>query len=350
MKNSRIVIIFICILIVWTFAINYYVVDKFKDIKVTNDVNQYNVSGFSTDFSKIIDKNKKSIVSIKQNELVSTGFIYASENDKVYILTSYHGVSNNDSHIEVYFHNGAKTGGNIKAKDIYLDLAMIECTFPYDVMPLSLGDNTLLNDGEFVLSIGVAKKLDYDFSSQFGMISSRYREISNRISYDEQLFDYYLSTIQLSGEFKEGYSGAPLLNMNGETVGMISMKDSDVVFATTIDEIKIVAEKMLNGEEYEKIDLGTSGFYLCDLETYEKTGLNIALDVVDGYIIKDMKPNSLANYLGLMKGDVIVSINGRNITDSSSMLEVLYSEAKELEIETIRNGETLVFRGPVSND
>lgn len=343
MKKNLLITI-ILILVVWLIVLSFSLVQNHSTSKSPSEIKEYNVTGFSTDFTKVIDSNKSSIVSLNQNEVYSTGFIYSSDNGHVYIVTSYHGVSEGED-VMVNFNSGVSTLGKVIGHDSFCDVAVIDCEFPYEVRTLILGDATLLNDGEFILSIGTSSSMEYDFSSAFGMISSKYREIENNISFDEENYNYYLGIIQLNGEFVNGYSGAPILNMNGEAIGMITMEDDGKVLAVTINEINIVAQKIINNEEYSRIDFGLKGKYLKDLENYETTSLNIGLEVTDGYYVVDVLPTSFASTIGINKGDVIIRVNDIEIMDFASFLDVIYSNATEFDISLIRNGELLSLKG-----
>ena len=347
MKNNRLFYLLFAVLFIWLLILS---INSFSNRNLTevNEIKEYNVSGFSTDLSKVYDQNKSSIVSVEQNDNISTGFIYAKKDNLVYIVTSYHGVSSG-SGLSVYFNNGVRAKANVYKYDIFNDLALVECDFDYDVKPIVLGNSSLIKTGEFVLGIGSAGSIEYGFSSQFGMISNSYREILNHITYEGNRHDYYLGLIQLSGEFAQGYSGSPLFNMNGEVVGMINMKDDEVVLALPINEIKVVVEKMLNDEDYQKVQLGIKGRFVADLEKYESTSLNIGVEIVKGYFVEETLNNSLAYKLGINKGDVILSINGVEINNVDDMRKAEYSLLDEYEIIINRNGEEITFKGNLND-
>lgn len=195
------------------------------------------------------------MVAIEQNGKVSSGFIYKKKDDLVYVATSFHGISESEN-ANVTFNNGVKVNGKVYGSDLFADVALLECDFPFDVQELKFGDSTLLKDGEFVLSIGTNNSMDYAFSNKFGMVSKNYQEIKNQISFNEENYEYYLGLIQLSGDFTSGYSGAPVLNMNGELVGSILMQDDDITFALTGDELKKVLDCLYNNLSYRRVNLG----------------------------------------------------------------------------------------------
>lgn len=338
--------ILIVLIFIWLLIITIFVVNRHEKTNI-NEISEYDVSGFSTDLSKVFDQNKSSVVIIEQANDISSGFIYTKRDGNVYIVTTYHSISETGS-INIHFNSGLVTKGNIKAYDIYLDLALIECPLEYEIKEVKLGNSSLLKSGEFVLSIGT-NNLDYDYSSQFGMISSNYQEINNNILVDGYYHNYYLSVIELSNEFKKGYSGAPIFNMQGETIGMITMKDDDVTFALPINDLKYVVDKMLNGENYERIVLGIKGKFLNDLEKYEINQLNVAVDIANGYYIEDIHNYSLAAHLGVNKGDIIVSINNVPIKNHDDILTIIYNDYQEFEFNIIRNNETMILKGNIDD-
>ena len=348
MKNNRLLYILLSVLFVWLLVLSIVVANK-KNTEEINEISQYNVSGFSTDLSRIYDMNKSSIVTIEESGNISSGFIYSKKDDYVYIVTSYHGVSDGGQ-INVHFNNGIKTKAILKAYDIYSDMAVLECEFDYDVKTVTLGNSSLIKTGEFVLAIGCKRDLEYDFSSQFALVSNKYREIENNIVYGGTNHRYYIGLIQLAGDLDNGYSGCPVFNMAGEVVGLVNMKDDDVVFALPINEIKILANKMIENQEYKRNDLGIKGYFIKDLENYEIASLDIPLNTLDGYYVENILNNSIAYNLGIQKGDIVISINSVQIIDSDNMLDIKYADLDEIEIIIIRNGEELTLRNDLNNN
>ena len=347
MKNKKIFVLFLVLIIAWLIFITYNQLFK-KEEDVTSEISEYTITGISSDLTKVVESNKTAIVSIEQDGNVSTGFIYNKIDSDLYIVTCLHSVQG-QGEINAYLNNGAKFKCEIYGEDVHLDLALLKCECPYDVLPIEFGDSKLAKDGEFVISIGTCNSLKYDFSSQFGMISSKYREIENDVTYKKENYNYNLAMIQLSGEFKSGYSGAPVFNMMGQVIGVISSKDDDVTLACTANETKMVLNKLLNNEEYYRLDIGITGQYISELENYEKINLNIGLDVVEGYFVDNVKVGSFASNIGITKGDIILSINQLPIKDFDSMLEVMYSNQKEYVFSIIRNNETQEIIGTIND-
>lgn len=349
MKTNRLIYLLLIILFVWLIFLSR---DTYFAHRQNNDesiVNEYNVTGFSTDFTKIIDDNKSSIVTIVADSNISTGFICRQNNDDVYIVTCYHGVSSANE-INVVFASSYSQFGELIGFDPFTDLAVIKVETPYQMNPLVIGDSNVLKQGEFVISIGTPVSLDYASSVELGMISLKNITVENNITYNDERYSYYLNMIELSSDLTSGYSGSPILNMNGELVGMNTMNiSSNFDFALTSNEIRIVTEKIINGQAVNRNNIGIRGTYLNDMYNYEKTNLNIPIDVIDGVYVYRIKENSLAYQAGVRSGDIITRINGKEIKDFNDYLAALYfDESNEMTFEYIHNTE--VFNNGVSRD
>ncbi len=343
--RKNVIICLFSITFIWLLIVSSMVSNSTNNNDGTN-IEEVRVTGFSTDFSEVIKNTKSSMVAIEQNGKVSSGFIYKKKDDLVYVATSFHGVSEGDN-VNITFNNGVKVNGKVYGSDLFADVALIECEFPFDVQELKFGDSTLLKDGEFVLSIGTNNSMDYAFSNKFGMVSKNYQEIKNQVTFNEENYEYYLGLIQLSGDFTKGYSGAPVLNMNGELVGSILMQDNDITFALTGDELKVVLDRLYNGITYTRINFGFKGKYIKDLENYETNSLNINVDLSVGYYVSEVLPFSFASKMGIVKGDVITKINDVKLVDSDSLLNLMYSDELNFTFEIIRNGEKIKLQGVI---
>lgn len=344
--RKNVIICLFSITFIWLLIVSSIAISNNNNDSNGTNIEEVRVTGFSTDFSEVIKNTKSSMVAVEQNGKVSSGFIYKKKDDLVYVAASFHGVSEGDN-VNITFNNGVKVNGKVYGSDLFADVALLECDFPFDVQELNFGDSTLLKDGEFVLSIGTNNSMDYAFSNKFGMVSKNYQEIKNQISFNEENYEYYLGLIQLSGDFTSGYSGAPVLNMNGELVGSILMQDDDITFALTGDELKKVLDCLYNNLSYRRVNFGFKGKYIKDLENYEVNSLNINVDLSEGYYVSEVLPFSFASKIGILKADVITKINDVKLVDSNSLLSLMYSEELNFTFEIIRNGEKIKLQGVI---
>ena len=344
MKNSRLIYILIVILAIWLAVVtsNFNRASKNEN---QNIINEYNVTGFSTDFTRIADEVKPCMVAINADGNILSGFIYKQDGDDVYVVTAYHGVAS-AININVYFASSYTVEGELYNYDIYTDIAVIKVNTPYEMQTLTIGDSNTLKAGEFIISMGTPTSLDYAFSVELGMISHENLFIENTISVEEDRISYYLNALELSSNLQYGYSGSPVINMNGEFVGMNTMNlnlSSTFSFAITSNEIKIVVDKIINGEEINRNNIGIRGEFVSDMYNYEKSNLNIPIDTIEGLYVSKEKENSLAFSAGIRSGDIIQKINGIEINNFNDYLDALYSEVTDDFIfEYIHNGELVV--------
>ena len=347
MSNKRLIYLLFIVMFFWLIALTFRDLNTTSSNNTTN-INEYNVSGFSTDFTKIINENKSSIVTVNADNTILSGFIYLQDNEDVYVVSAYHGISNANN-ISVILDSDYTVNASLVGYDFLSDIAVLKFNSPYMINTLKIGDSKLLKEGEFVISIGTPLSLDYAASSQLGMISKGVLTIENNITYDAEQYNYYLDVVQLSSNLPKGYSGSPILNMNGEVVGMNIMDlNNELNFALTANEMKIVVDKIINNEAVNKNLFGIRGKYIVDMPNYEKTNLNIDIEVISGIYIQKVKENSIAMNAGLKAGDILNKINDVTITSLDDYLNISYSELENINFEVIRNGQITILG--VTND
>ena len=348
--KKNLLLTLLAILIIWNVILTSSFVSFRNEKKKEGEfvVNNYNVSGFSTDLTRVVEDVKSSVVTIDSNG-ISSGFVYKQENNIAYIITTYHGVSEDRIHY-VIFDSMYRKEANLIAYDIYCDLAILEVEMPYDINVVRIGDSNLLKDGEFLLSIGTPTSLDYKGSVELGLVSSNLRFIDNEIIYEENEESFYSAMIQMSDTFKAGNSGSPLFNMLGEVEAMCVMEDeSGIDFALPINEIVIVADKLIKNEEYNRINFGIKCSYISNMLNYEKNNNNIPIDITEGIYVNRVKENSLANKLGIRNGDILISVNGEICNNHNDYLNIIYNNEEINNIEIIRNGEIIPLERTIND-
>lgn len=349
MKNNSIVIILLVIVLIWLSALTFSM-NKKEEIAKNEKIDEYNVSGFSTDFTKIIDEVKSSVVTVNADNTISSGFAYKQIEDKLYVITTYHGVSG-AAYITVTFDSAYSCQGEVIGYDVFNDLALIELTFPYDLKIAKLGDAALLKMGEFVINIGTPNSVQYRNSAELGMVSNNMVDVENSIDYEEQHYAYNMNLIVLSNNLKQGYSGSPIFNMAGEVVGISLMKEdnANISFALTINEAKIIADKLIEENKVNKLNLGIKGTFIKNLQNYEKSYLNLNVEIINGLYVNKVNENSFASSTGIKQGDVILTINGIEVNDINGYLNVLYSDEVSYLFNIIRDNETMEIIGNLND-
>lgn len=348
MKNNRLVYILIIILTIWCITLTTMYLNVSKE-KTSSVVNNIEINGISSDLSEVVSKCKDSIVSINASGTISSGFVYKQDGNNVYILTSYHGLADAGSYI-VYFANNYSINAELVDKNIYEDIALLKVNCPYEIETLKFADSDLLKSGEFVISIGTPSSIEYDNSVELGVVSNTNRTIPNSIKVGENEFNYYTDVVQLSGNLKPGYSGSPIINMIGEVVGMCNMSlDNSFNFAVPANEMKLIADKFINGEKVVKYQLNIKGELISNMPMYERSSLNLSVDILDGLYISEIMNDSICQTAGLKVGDVITSINGTVLKTHQDYLNVVYTETSEFEFNIVRDGQPLTLKVDIND-
>lgn len=339
--------IFIILLVIWNIALTAYV---FISKNTNTTITEENVSGFSTDLTKVAEESKSSVVVVESSFGRQSGFIYKQQDDKAYIVTTFHGIGDSDV-ASITFLNGKTFIANIEGYDFKSDIAVLSIEVPYKLNVAKCGDNEFLKAGEFIINIGTSADGDYINDIQLGVISNSLISINDNVTYDREKYSFNKEVISISLNIKEGYSGSPILNMNNEVVGMVEMSnDNNGIYAITVNEIKLVVDSIINKKEINKLNLGISGDYIKTLKEYERNMYALPLDVSNGYYVKTVYSSSIASKLGLVNGDIIININDKAINNQKDLLNILYGEnSNELSLSVVRNNEYIELKGLIND-
>ncbi len=257
--------------------------------------------------------------AFSENESLGSGFVYKEDNDFMYILTNGHVIEKSEN-IVVKFYNGVEEKGKIAGIDQKSDLAVLKIKKDEKIShikPLPLGSTENLKVGYFVIAGGSPYNLGHTFT--FGIISALHRNLG---------ISTYENYIQTDAAINPGDSGGPLLDINGRVIGVntaIIQSGQGLGFAIPIDEAKSVADELI---KYGKVKRGWLGVIVQDLTPKLKKKLNVKIGV---YIVKVLK-NSPAYKIGLKKGDVILSVNGKQIKNSQDIKYMLAKRKPDTEI------------------
>lgn len=233
-----------------------------------------------------------------------------------YILTNSHVVGDgNVNQINVLFEDGDQLPGNLLWNDSLLDLAVIKVdSTGLDVA--ELGNSDLLQVGELAVAIGNPLGLEFQRTVTSGVISGLHRSI--RVSPVSVMEDL----IQTDASINNGNSGGPLLNSQGQVIGINTAKvqgGEGLGFAIPINLVKPIIENVINDGGYSSVYIGFTGM---DLEMYQRR-YGIILDAETGVAIEDIIPNSPAANAGLEPQDVILEMDDEPIESMSTLRRLL---------------------------
>jgi serine protease Do len=257
--------------------------------------------------------------AIRQVNGMGTGMVIDSRG---YILTNYHvveGVSN----IQVTLSDGKSTVARLVSHDAKNDLAVIKVEAKDALPAIRFGTSCDLMKGEPVIAIGNA--FGYEHTVTRGIISALHRNV--QVSDDQK----YNDLIQCDASINPGNSGGPLLNADGEVIGLnvaVRQNAQGIGFAIPIDEALDIAARLMSTERLEQTAHGIVG------KTVSEPGHQ-------QFVVTVVRPDSPAAKAGLQTSDIITSIHDRKIERSLDVeLALLGRKAgQEHEIELLRDGQ-----------
>lgn len=316
-----------------------------------------------TSLSDLYDNVKDSIVTvtgvyqyqnffhISYTTVQGSGFVYEYA-DEFYVITNNHVVSDLED-LVVTFSNGNAYAADLIGSDVYADLAVLEVDAPdseFKALPISSSSD--LKVGDPVVAIGTPLGLDSTMTT--GIISQLGRTIEESLAGSFHI----ANIIQTNVAINSGNSGGPLLNYEGEAVGITTaiIEDSEGLgFAIPSDTILKEIDSLVNhGYYYDHPWLGISGLDM----TYAIAD-EINVDVTYGWMITYVSQNSAASQAGLIGGyqqkvivdeyvviggDIIIGIDDQRVIngdDLMSYLELNTVPGQSISLTIVRDNEIL---------
>ena len=254
--------------------------------------------------------------AVRQVNGMGTGIVIDSRG---YILTNYHvveGVSN----IQVSLADGKNVIARLIQHDPKTDLAVIKIDAKEPLPVIHFGTSCDLMKGEPVIAIGNA--YGYEHTVTRGIISALHRNV--QVS-DEQKYN---DLIQSDASINPGNSGGPLLNIDGEVIGLnvaVRVGAQGIGFAIPIDEALEIAARLMS---IERIDQTTHGI----------VGKTVSEPGQTHFVATSVRPETPAGKAGLKAGDIVTAIDGRQVARSLDVeLALLGTRASQpLEIDVLR--------------
>lgn len=301
----------------------------------------------------IFRETKNSVVSVRSASGTEgsqgSGFFYDTQG---HIVTNEHVVSG-ASRVFVTMLDGVQREAEIVGKDPHSDLAVLKVDPQgLDIQPLGLGDVDQVDVGEQTAAIGNPFGLSGTMTA--GIVSQK-----DRLLRVEGQFSLP-GVLQTDAAINPGNSGGPLLNMNGEVIGVNTAIQSrtgtfnGVGFAISADTVRRVVPQLIEEGEYRNPWIGVSGVDV-DPSIRDEMGL----DEASGFLIVDVTENSPADRAGLqggdrevelmgrpvtVGGDVIVGIDGQKVRAIDDILNYLMTETDvgdTITLTVVRDGEEM---------
>ncbi|MBF1196667.1 MAG: trypsin-like peptidase domain-containing protein [Fusobacterium periodonticum] len=317
--------------------------------------------------TKAVDKVKDAVVSIitysanSQNSLFGygesdtdtnteqvssqgSGVIYKKDGEYAYIVTNTH-VINGAKKVDIRLADGTKVPGEIVGTDTYSDIAVVKISSEKVSAVAEFGDSSQLTVGETAIAIGSPLGSEYANTVTQGIVSSLNRTVSLK-SEDGQAIS--TKAIQTDTAINPGNSGGPLINIQGQVIGITSSKIATnggtsvegLGFAIpSNDAIKII-EQLENNGKVTRPALGIQMVNLSNLSTTDLQKLKLPDSITSGVAVRSVQSNMPANG-HLEKYDVITKVDGNPITSATELQNALYSHSvgDEMTITYYRNGK-----------
>jgi len=277
-----------------------------------------------------------------------------SEVDKYcyYLMTNKHVVKDADK-VKVYLHEEEyEVDAVVRQYDNKVDLAVIYFEHTRYIRPLQLGDSGDLLSGQFVVAIGNPSGYDFSSSATFGIVSHPKRYLAEDTD-DDGTNDWDGEYIQHDVAINPGNSGGPLLNLNGEIIGMNTLKfastDIDNMgFSIPSDVIMAIIPLLEQGEKPERAALGVTVQEVKAILEYPKPeDPPIPEEIRFGLYVVAVGEGSVAASGGIITGDIILTFNGVPITKTLllrfELNKVMVGVGQTVEAEVYRNGEIITI-------
>lgn len=306
------------------------------------------------------------VVSIQIFSDLGTGYGSGFVVDKEgYIVTNYH-VVEQAGDIEVQFPSGLKVFGELVGVDLDSDLAVVRVDVdPDELYPLTLGDSSQVRVGQSVIAIGNPYGLTGTMTT--GIVSARGRTLESIRQTESGQYFSAGDLIQTDATINPGNSGGPLLNLNGEVIGINrairtsgttitgEAVNSGIGFAVSSNILQLVLPALEAGETYGYPYLGLSAIPSLSLTESDFLGLSQA----NGAYVVEVVPDGPADQAGIQAGsqptevqglygggDMIIGVDSIEIHHFSELLSYMMLNKKpgdQMVIAVLRDGEELDF-------
>ncbi|MBM7551902.1 S1C family serine protease [Thalassobacillus pellis] len=286
--------------------------------------------------------------SLAQKSGTGSGVIYKKENGKAYVVTNHH-VIENAGKLEVVLSGGKAVNAELAGSDPLTDLAVLTIDDKHVEDVAEFGSAKDVEVGQTAIAIGNPLGMKFAGSATKGIVSGLDRNLPVDMNKDGQP-DWQTEVLQTDAAINPGNSGGALINLQGEVIGINSMKIAQkavegIGFAIPTDVVIPVIEDL---EKYGEVKRPYMGVSLQDVNKIPgsilQQRLNLPNDINYGVIIGEVVDSSPADAAGLKQNDVITEIDGKKINSMMELRQYLYKkteEGKQVELTVYRNGEKL---------
>jgi len=273
-----------------------------------------------------------------------SGVIYKKDDNNAYLVTNTH-VINGAKKLDIRLADGTKVPGEIVGSDTYSDIAVVKISSEKVSTVAEFGDSSQLAVGETAIAIGSPLGSEYANTVTQGIVSSLNRHVSLK-SEDGQAIS--TNAIQTDTAINPGNSGGPLINIQGEVIGITSSKIASnggtsvegLGFAIPANDVKNIIKQLEKDGKVTRPALGIHMVNLTNLSTTDLQKLKLPDNVTSGVAVRSVQKNMPANG-HLQQYDVITKIDDTKISSTTELQNALYSHSigDEMTVTYYRNGK-----------
>ncbi|MFW5719333.1 MAG: S1C family serine protease [Halanaerobium sp.] len=281
----------------------------------------------------------------RQRQGFGSGFIVSEDG---YIVTNQHVIEDADE-IEISINDREDpVPAEVAWSDFSLDLAVLKIDtseIDQNLTSLEMGDSDQIRPGDWAIAIG--NPLGFEHTVTVGVISALGRPI--QIPADDRQVRTYQNLIQLDAAINPGNSGGPLLNNEGEVIGIntaVSQVGQGIGFAIPVNEIKDIVNELQDTGEVNRPWIGIAFSEISkDVQEY------FELDSREGVIVIEVYEDSPAEKAGLKTYDIITEVDQEKIEDTSDITEIISDKevGDKIMFKVIRNGNSEILVGKIGD-
>lgn len=342
----------------WTISNLSHLTGNLSPSAISTQTVSYNNTNSTTEAVKKVQNAVVSVINYGQTstsddsnsqDAISgegSGVIYKKDANYAYIVTNNHVVSGAAA-LDIQLADGTKVPGELVGADAYSDIAVIKMEASKAPAVAEFGNSSKVNVGETAIAIGSPLGTDYANSVTQGIISSLSRNVNLTTETGQAVST---NALQTDAAINPGNSGGPLINIEGQVIGITSSKISvsgetgvsveGMGFAIPSNDVVKIIDQLEKNGSVSRPALGIQMTNLSAVSSFGVNRLNIPDNIKGGVLVRSVQPGMPADGK-LQANDIITKIDDTEINSTSDLQSALYSHSLNdtIKISFIRDGK-----------